>query len=185
MNYQNEKIIRKYLVEADELGSSIIEHDGQDAFGEYGRTVEISPSWSRDSIDDRDLSDRFDLHFTDRHFDLSQTIEGGNINELKASAAVQVIAIFLTGHCLEDTEDYFDQFINQADRECYVVEGSVTATRLRISYDMPASGRTEAWRHHVSFTTYRTHDEIANRTRRRERRPDEHIQTTRYIARLA
>ena len=184
MEYEQEKIIRKYLVEADELGYSFINHDGEDLVGEYGRQVDIKPSWARDSIDDRDLSDRFDLQFRDRYFDLANTIGGGDINEVKAADAVRLIEVFLTGHCLEDTDDYFDQFINQADRECFVVEDSATATRLRIQYDMPAAGPTLATRHHVSFTTYRSQEEIANRTRRRARRPDEHLQTTRYIARL-
>lgn len=177
MDYFLQENIRELLREADDRGQVGSERDE--------RLVTITASWARDCIDDRDLSGRFDLKFTDSIFDLSETIGQGNIAELKTDDAVRTIAVFMTGHCLEDTEDYFDQYINQADRECFVLESSITPTRLRICYDLPTSGATMAWRHHVSFQTYRTHDEIANRTRNRERLPDEHLLTTRYIARLA
>ncbi len=176
MDYFLEENIRELLREADDRGQIGEERDG--------RFVTITPSWARDCIDDRDLSGRFDLKFTDNILDLSRTIGQGEIAELKTRDAVRTIAVVMTGYCLEDTDDYFDQYINQADRECFVLESMVTPTRLRIVYDLPASGATTAWRHHVSFTTYRSHDEIERRTRHRPRRPDDHLQTTRYIARL-
>ncbi len=176
MDYFLEENIRELLREADDRGQVGEERDG--------RFITITASWARDCIDDRDLSGRFDLKFRDNIFDLSRTIGQGNIAELKTSDAVRTIAVFMTGYCLENTDDYFDQYINQADRECFVLESFVTPTRLRIVYDLPTSGATTAWRHHVSFETYRSHAEIERRTRRRERLPDEHLLTTRYIARL-
>lgn len=187
MDHNHETIIRKFLVEADELGYSFINHEGQDDLGEYDRQVDIAPSWIRDHTriePTNAVEGRYDLQFRDRHFDLSQTIGGGDLYELKAVDAVRAIDVFLTGYLLEDDGDGFDQFINQADRVCYIVEGSITPTRLRICYDLPASGPTEATRHHVSFQKYRSQEEIANRTRRRARLPGEHLQNVRYIARL-
>ena len=161
-----ENKINTVLVEAQTLGYSFVELKG--------RRVGIEPVGSKS----------FSLQFRDHDFDIANTIHGGDRPRLKFETAKIAIAVFLAGYRLDDTEDYFDEFINQADRECFVVEDSATPTRLRIQYDMPAAGPTLAWRHHVSFTTYRSQDEIANRTRRRARRPDEHLQITRYIARL-
>jgi len=161
-----EKKINTVLVEAQTLGYSFVELGA--------RRVSICPVGSKS----------FSLQFRDQGFDIANTIHGGDVPRLKFDAAKIAIVVFLDGFRLDDDEDYFDEFINQADRECFVVEDSATPTRLRIQYDMPAAGPTKAWRHHVSFNTYRSEDEIERRTRHRARRSDEHLQTTRYIARL-
>jgi len=176
MDHNHETIIRKFLVEADDLGHSFINHEGQDDLGEYDRTVDIDSTKS--------VAGRYDLTFRDRDFDLSQTIGAGHLYELKAVDAVRAIDVFLTGYLLEEDEDFFDQFINQADRECFIMPSFVTPTRLKICYDLPASGAVSAWRHHVTFTKYRSQEEVANRTRGRARLPGEHLQSVRYIARL-
>ncbi len=149
MDYFLEQNIRELLLEADDRGRAGGDRDG--------RHVAITASWSRDCIDDRDLSGRFDLKFTDRNFNLKRAIGQGEIAELKTRDAVRAIIVFLYGYLLEDDEDFFDQFINQADRQCFVVPSSVTPSRLKICYDLPASGAVSAWRHHVSFFIYTGH----------------------------
>ena len=176
MDYFLEMNIRELLAEADDRGRAGGDRDG--------RQVAITASWARDCIDDRDLSGRFDLKFTDRNFNLASTIGQGEIAELKTTDAVRAIIVFLYGYLLDDDEEYFDQWINQAERSCFVVKDEVTPTRLRIHYDLPAASGTLAWRHHVSFLKFRSHDEIERRTRHRERRDDDHLQIVRYIHRL-
>ncbi len=145
-NYFLEQNIRELLLEADDRGRA-----GGDR---EGRHVAITASWSRDCIDDRDLSGRFDLKFTDRNFDLSKTMGRGEIAELKMRDAVRTIIVFLYGFLLDDDDHYFDLWINQAERSCFVVKDEVTPSRLKIWYDLPASEPVTAWRHHVSFITY-------------------------------
>ncbi len=91
--------------------------------------------------------DTFNLSFSDSKVDL-RTTEGDTLYNVPRERVVNTIAAFFDGSRTDECSNEFDQFINQAVRECMVVK--TTPTRCRIEYEMPNSGIVGAWRHQTT-----------------------------------
>lgn len=91
--------------------------------------------------------DTYHLTFSDSKVDLREKCD--TICNVPASKVAHTIDVFLGGSRVEvEKRPWFDQFINQASRECEVVR--LTPTRCRIEYDLPNSGPTRAWRYQTT-----------------------------------
>jgi len=91
--------------------------------------------------------DTFNLTFSDPKVDLRQ--HGDTICNVPAAQVVRKIDVFLGGSRVHlEQYPWFDQFINQASRECEVKR--LTPTRCRIEYDLPNSGVNGAWRYQTT-----------------------------------
>ncbi len=95
----------------------------------------------------------FNLDFSDPKVDLRSEKNGSEICNVPADRVQRTIAVFLGGPRLEiDRNRFFDQFINQASRECELIK--VTPTRCRIEYELPNSGITGSWRSQTTIGRY-------------------------------
>ena len=169
-----ERDIRIAICDAAEKGEAV--------FSLNNRHVRIGATWARSDPDARELgAGRFDWRLRDDSFDLEQVIGQAFIYSLTPRDAVRTILVFVLGDLLDDDVERFDLWINQGERNCFVVQDEVTPTRLKIWYDLPASGPTTAWRHHVSFKMYRPFEVIADGGHYTDA---SNLQTVRYIARL-
>ena len=96
--------------------------------------------------------DTFNLDFSDPQVDLRQEKDGSTLYDVPADRVQRTIAVFLGGPRLEiDRNRFFEQYINQANRECELVK--LTPTRARVSYDLP-SGPTGTWRSQTTIGRY-------------------------------
>ena len=96
--------------------------------------------------------DTFNLDFSDPQIDLRQEKDGSTLYDVPADRVQKVIAVFLGGHRTDEGDNTFEQFINQASRECWVIK--VTPTRCRIEYELPNSGFTGSWRYQTTIGGY-------------------------------
>ncbi len=94
----------------------------------------------------------FNLDFSDPKVDLRYEKNGSEICNVPADRVQRVIAVFLTGHRTDEGDNTFEQFINQATRECWVIK--VTPTRCRIEYELPNSGFANSWRYQTTIGGY-------------------------------
>lgn len=94
----------------------------------------------------------FRLDFSDPKVDLRQAKGGSELYNVPAKRVQRVIAVFLGGHRTDEGDNTFEQFINQATRECWVIK--VTPTRCRIEYELPNSGITGSWRDQTTIGGY-------------------------------
>lgn len=83
----------------------------------------------------------FNLTFSDPKVELR---DADTKYDVKPAKVEQMIYNFLHGIRISATDNWFDSFINQATRECYV--DHLTPTRCRIEYEMPNAGLVGSWR---------------------------------------
>lgn len=89
----------------------------------------------------------FNLTFSDPKVDLRKAND--TLCNVLAAKVVHTIDVFLGGTRVHMKQcPWFDQFINQASRECEVKR--LTRTRCRIEYDLPNSGVIGAWRYQTT-----------------------------------
>lgn len=104
---------------------------------------------------------RPDGSWTDQSFTLTFSDPTGidlrkSCDEVQAKTwkeATRLILNFMVGARVNVTDDWYQDFINQADREVEIVK--VTKTRVRIEYWLPNSGQTGAWRACTTVGDYR------------------------------
>ena len=92
----------------------------------------------------------FNLSFSDSKVDLRT--EGDTIYNVPENKVHRMIVNFFDGSRTDECSNEFDQFINQAMRECMVVK--MTPTRCRIEYELPNSGIVGAWRYQTTVGGY-------------------------------
>ncbi len=90
--------------------------------------------------------DTFNLTFSDSKVDLRT--EGDTIYNVPRKMVSRKIVVFFDGNRTDECSNEFDQFINQAVRQCMVIR--TTPTRCRIEYEMPNSGIVGAWRYQTT-----------------------------------
>jgi len=94
--------------------------------------------------------DTFNLSFSDSKVDLRT--EGDTIYDVPENKVHRMIVNFFDGSRTDECSNEFDQFINQAMRECMIVK--TTPTRCRIEYELPNSGIVGAWRYQTTVGGY-------------------------------
>ena len=96
--------------------------------------------------------DTFNLDFSDPQVDLRQEKDGSTLYDVPADRVQRTIAVFLGGPRLEiDRNRFFEQYINQAYRECELIK--LTPTRARVTYEL-RSGTTGTWRSQTTVGRY-------------------------------
>lgn len=90
--------------------------------------------------------DTFNLSFSDSKVNL-RTI-GDTLYNVPHKNVAKTISAFFDGSRTDEGDNVFDQFINQAVRECWVTK--LTPTRCRIEYEMPNAGIVGAWRNQTT-----------------------------------
>lgn len=93
----------------------------------------------------------FTLTFSDPKFDLRD--QGDTIERVTARQAKRLIQTFFWGRRVHKGA-WFDLFINQGRRDCYVVGETATPTRVRIEYEMPNAGTMGSWCHSTRLGDY-------------------------------
>lgn len=117
-----------------------------------GRVVAIRPRRS-DKFDPKTgkaFTITFNLTFSDPIVDLRSDDE---IDVTTVKNAQREITNFLAGIRVCKSVDYYQDHVNQKDRDCEIVK--VTKTRVRICYWLPNSGDTFAWRACTTVGGYR------------------------------
>ncbi len=76
------------------------------------------------------------------------------MHSLTERQARHLVNMFLTGDAVQIDHPYYLDHINQADREIVIQVDTLAPTRVRIDYEMPNSGYTEAWRKCVQVDEY-------------------------------
>jgi len=105
-----------------------------------GRIVAIRAG---DTWDHRTKEATYNLSFSDSKVDLRK--DGGDtLYNVPRRKVIKTIAAFFDGTRTDEGNNGFEQFINQAVRECWVTK--ITPTRCRIEYELPNSGIVGAWR---------------------------------------
>lgn len=140
-----EKHIADAMIASLGVGWADVKHEG--------RRVTIWPILEPDDL--------FNLQLIDSTYDLNRVVGGGYVGKLTRRAVIRTCLVFLFGKLIEDDDRIFEERINQGERRCFVLGETVTPTRLKICYDLPASGPRVAWRHHVSFIKPRTETTVA------------------------
>jgi len=110
--------------------------------GHYTNSRKGSPPFPRPGY--------FTLTFSDSKVDLRK--DGDTIYNVPAKKVARIISVFLKGNRTDEGDNVFDQFINQAVRECWVTR--LTPTRCRIEYEMPNAGIVGAWRNQTTVGGY-------------------------------
>jgi hypothetical protein len=83
------------------------------------------------------------LNFSDPRRD-HRAGDQDTIERVTARQAARLIDTFLRGR-LVHIDDVFDLWINQAERECYILGETHTPTKVRIEYEMPRAGTVGSW----------------------------------------
>lgn len=99
---------------------------------------------------DPDYRREFELTFSDPKVDLRRS--GDTLTVRNVKEADKAIRKFLVGKRVEKSVDYYQDEVNQARRDCEIIE--VGRTRVRIRYELPNSGDTYAWRALVTVGDY-------------------------------
>jgi hypothetical protein len=131
----------------DAIDEAIIgEHVAHVRNPENGRVVAIRPR-RKDGFDPRtgkDFTINFELTFSDPKVANQLRERGDTYFAISVKDADRTIRNFLVGIRACKSVDYFQDFVNQKERDCEIVR--LTRTRARIRYYLPKSGATEAWR---------------------------------------